>query len=120
MICQGKQRPRSARRTWTSARSCTLGNNATLKNLTIRNGIATQGAGIFNYGGTLTLDHCTITNNHASGKGGGILNGVLRLSDTTLQIGANFGGTLVLKDCSVTQNISTNDSFSNSSRDRKQ
>ncbi len=62
---------------------------ATLENLTISNGYASNGGGIYN-GGTLTVSNCTISGNCASGwlptgTGGGIYNnGTLTVSNSTL------------------------------------
>jgi|GEM_PF-796670 len=85
------------------------GNQATLKNLTIRDGDAHEGGGILNVGGSMTLENCTITNNYALYFGGGILNGTLQLTSATssnavLRIGPESQGTLVLKNCTVTRN----------------
>jgi len=56
----------------------------TLSNLTIRNGKANSGAGIYN-SGTLTLNNTTITGNHAEFSGAGIYNsGTLQIINSTL------------------------------------
>ena len=58
-----------------------------LKHLTIQNGKAIYGAGIYNYFGTLTVTDSTISGNTAtSGPGGGIYNlgGTLTLTNSTI------------------------------------
>ena len=85
----------------------TAGNTVTLDSLTIQNGSAIDGGGIFN-AGTLTLSNSTVQNNSASGDGGGIftnsgstltVNGST-VSTNTAQFGggiANFGGTATIQ-----------------------
>ena len=50
--------------------SIAAGATDTIKGLTIADGNADRGGGIFN-AGTLTLDHSTLSGNHADGGGGG-------------------------------------------------
>ncbi len=103
-----------------------LTGTVTLTNLTIRQGLAGQGGGVFN-AATLTLDHCSVENNTVAveialaPRGGGIYNsGTLLLQSTvvrdnqlTLQgsgsaIGAGGGilnsGTLLLENSRVQGN----------------
>ena len=47
-----------------------LGGNVTVSNLTIENGVATQGAGLLNSGGRVTLSSVLITHNSAVGDPG--------------------------------------------------
>jgi hypothetical protein len=46
------------------------GGHVTLKNLTIANGYATSGGGLWNQGGTVTIINCTFSNNVAAGLNG--------------------------------------------------
>ncbi len=90
--------------------------NLTLSGLTLANGSAYTGGGIFNSrGGTLTLVGCTVSGCKATGaSGGGIVNyGTLTLTDSTLSgnsasldAGAlyNVVGTLSLTNCTVSGN----------------
>ncbi|NEO87068.1 MAG: CHAT domain-containing protein [Spirulina sp. SIO3F2] len=78
-------------------------NNATIQNLTIRNGSSgSTGGGIFHSGsGTLTLENTTVSDNSANNAGGGIRNdGDIILSNST--ISDNFargdGGGIRLND----------------------
>jgi hypothetical protein len=94
------------------------GVDVTLRNLTIRDGVARQGAGIRNVGGNLTLEDCRVVDNRATwpyaagaenaGDGGGILNGVLQLRDPVsldeVQR-SSAGGTLTLRRTTVAGNI---------------
>ena len=55
-----------------------------LENLTITNGSANNGGGIFVDGDLLEIHHCTFTNNQAAGYGGAISGGgLIRISDST-------------------------------------
>ncbi|MCC9601933.1 dockerin type I domain-containing protein [Stieleria sp. JC731] len=72
-------------------------------------------------GGTVTIANATISNNSASGDGGGIVNesGVMTITDTTITGNvsggdepgeggggiANFGGTLQISDSDITNNM---------------
>ncbi|MBN1582047.1 MAG: hypothetical protein JXA89_15195, partial [Anaerolineae bacterium] len=78
--------------------------NLTLNNLTVRYGAADEGGGIYNGGGTLTLNGATVTLNTvtyvSSGKGGGIYNdfgGQVNILNSTISqneaIGTIFDGT---------------------------
>ena len=71
------------------------GITASISDLTIQHGSATDGGGVYN-SGTLTLNDDVITNNAASGSGGGIYNyygGSLTLANSTLSDNtANWGG----------------------------
>ncbi|MEM8641166.1 MAG: CHAT domain-containing protein [Cyanobacteria bacterium P01_G01_bin.54] len=91
--------------------------NATLRNLTIRDGVgAGDGGGIdHNSTGTLTLENVTITNNSASVRGGGIhnLNGNVVLTHSTLDSNSSgtggggifsTNGTVTLTDSTVSNN----------------
>ena len=51
------------------------GVNLTIINLTLTNGTSNNGGGAINneYGGTLTVDSCSFTNNTATGSGGGAI-----------------------------------------------
>ena len=62
------------------------GNTVTLKGVTIRNGSALLGAGIFNDFAWLTLQNSTLSGNSAGDRGGGIFNnlGTVSLTRTTL------------------------------------
>ncbi|MCU0542324.1 MAG: DUF4347 domain-containing protein [Oscillatoriaceae cyanobacterium Prado104] len=58
---------------------------AIVNNSPIYSNTATQGAGIGNYNGTLTLNHSTLSGNKATASGGGIYNdGTLTLSHSTV------------------------------------
>ena len=74
------------------------GVTASISGLTIDNGSAFDGGGIYNVG-TLTLTDCTVTNNETgeSGSGGGIYNlGTLTVTDSTLSDNTadSFGGAI--------------------------
>ncbi len=101
---------------------------ATLGGLTIANGVAQieddesaidssgDGGGVFNNGGTLTVENCTVTNNFADENGGGIYNsGTLTLVGSTIteNRGAsdadgggvyNSGGNVQVTNCQFTGN----------------
>ncbi len=87
------------------------GSTASISGLTISNGladgagnyIAGSGGGIYNDGGTLTVQNCTITGNAASGGGGG---GV-----------ANRAGTLTVQNCTINGNSARDGGGIYSSRD---
>ena len=89
--------------------------NVTLVGMTITQGTANYGGGIFNGGGDLTLSQVSITNNIASFSGGGIYNqeGTVItngsfVAENTVKVGAgvmNDGGTFVMNDgSSITGN----------------
>ncbi len=65
----------------------------TLRGVTIQNGSAVNGGGIFNSGGTLTITNSTISGNTASGFGGGFGGGIY-----------NSSGTLTLRNVTVSGN----------------
>ena len=72
------------------------GVTVTLKNLYLKNGVATSGGGIYNHG-TLTIQNTCINSNMASDYGGGIYNsydGVVTVSGSHIDsnFGAQFGG----------------------------
>lgn len=71
-----------------------VGSNATvtLTNCTVSNNhvLGGNGGGIFNDGGSVTLNGCTVTGNSASQGGGGIF---------------NSSGTVTLNSCTITSNI---------------
>jgi len=64
-----------------------------LKRLTVQNGKATYGGGIYNHGGTLYIEESTIRNNVAL-RGGGIFNkGTLSITKSTIESNeAVYGG----------------------------
>jgi hypothetical protein len=67
------------------------GSNVALGGLTISNGYG----GIWNDGGTLTLNNLTVSGNSAGGQGGGIVNsngGTLTLNNSTISNNHVFGG----------------------------
>ncbi|MCS6909984.1 MAG: right-handed parallel beta-helix repeat-containing protein, partial [Anaerolineales bacterium] len=71
------------------------GANLTLRNLTIANGNAGSGSGIWN-NGTLTVTNSTFSGNSATAWGGGILNkGTLMVTSSTFsENSASFGGSI--------------------------
>ncbi len=68
--------------------------NAVIANLTITNGYAQFGGGIYNQG-TLTITNSTISNNQSGGQGAGIFN--------------YYGGTLTINDSTISGNSTPND-----------
>ncbi len=95
------------------------GVTATVSGLTVANGEAASGGGIYNNGnGTLTITNCSITGNQSTivdgnGGGGGIINyGTLNLSSTTVTDNSAFisgggvynKGSATLTDCTVSGN----------------
>jgi hypothetical protein len=72
------------------------GANVVFEDLTITGGAATNGGGIFNEGGTVSVENCQITGNSAQSLGGGIMNygnAILTLNDTTISgNAAGLGG----------------------------
>ncbi len=95
------------------------GVNVTLKNVTLRDGRALQGAGLRNMGGTVTLENCRVIDNEATwpwtnqgipsnaGDGGGILNGALQWrdpADDNELMGRDAGGNLTLINTTVSGN----------------
>ncbi|GAX41034.1 hypothetical protein NIES4075_20020 [Tolypothrix sp. NIES-4075] len=73
--------------------SINSGKTVNIDGLTIANGKANQGGGIYN-GGTLTLTNSTLAGNSASAGGGGIFNnnGILTLTNSTLAGNSASGG----------------------------
>jgi hypothetical protein len=91
----------------------------TFERLTLRSSVETSGrlngAGLFNQGGILTLDHVTLSNNNAGmGQGGGLFNngGTVTLASTLLtrnvaEAGGGLfarGGTVLLINSTVASN----------------
>lgn len=70
------------------------GVNATLSGLTIADGLGQDGGGIFNRGGLLTLQDCTLANNRSTYDGGGVSN--------------RFDGTLTVSNCLFSGNRARN------------
>lgn len=103
------------------------GGNLTLNDVTVQNGSAPagQGGGIYNQGGTFTLDQATISNNTSS-DGGGLYNtGTMELrncvvssntADTSSNAGGGGGisntGLLTISNCTFDGNQSLNSSGS--------
>jgi hypothetical protein len=96
-------------------------NTVTLRRVTIRNGCADYGGGIYNYDGTTTVDSSTVSDNMATNYGGGIYNrGALNvLNGSTIGgVGAsnnadygggiyNWGGTTTVDGSTVSANTVT-------------
>lgn len=90
---------------------------AVLRNMTIQRGYTEgTGAGIFNYGGDLVVEGCSIVDNESSEQvGGGIYSfeGVLEIANSTISRnealsggGMSCGGdNLTIRDSSITDNI---------------
>ncbi len=102
------------------------GGSAALSGLTISGGMAgTDGGGVYNRGGTVTLTDCFVIQNFASGDGGGLANtasGTLTLNHCTVgqnsvsegtsgSLGLGGGiwnaGTATITDCSISANTGT-------------
>jgi len=89
------------------------GNNVVLNSLTITNGSAGLGGGIYN-GGTLTVNQSTLSGNNANGGGGVYNGGVLTVNQSTLSGntassfslggGINNGGTLTVNQSTLSGN----------------
>lgn len=63
----------------------TTSGDVSLSDMTITDGVADTGGGIYARGGTLSIRRCTITGNSARDTGGGIRNhGILVMSDSTI------------------------------------
>jgi hypothetical protein len=104
--------------------------NLTVRNSTLRNNMATGGAGIYNNGGTLTVINSTLSGNTASSFGGGIANvgGTLTIRNSTISgnqaIGSTLGGgaidqygssanpTATIENSTIAYNTATNASAS--------
>ena len=94
--------------------------NLTLENVTIEQGKAANGGGIYNASnGTLTIKNSTISNNTATENGGGISNdGKLILENSTIAINsAKDGGGIYINsesapvsmgNCTISRNIASN------------
>ena len=91
----------------------------TLNNVTIANGSATQGGGVFNNGGTLTITSSTFAGNSAPSGGGGVylLTGTLTIQNSTFSnnSSANAGGAFYNNGGSATINNTTFSDNTNSS-----
>jgi hypothetical protein len=70
------------------------GVTASLSGLTITGGSDSNGGGLANYGGNLTLTGCTVSGNYAGSYGGGLY--------------SNSSGTTTLTDCTVSGNSAGN------------
>ncbi len=91
----------------------------TISGLTVADGQAQDGGGIFNRGGTLTLSNCTLSANSATYDGGGISNrfdGTLNVYDSTFtgNEAIRNGGSIDNRDTlSVSNSTFTGDSAGN-------
>ena len=98
--------------------------NATLSEMTIRNGGGTySGSGIYNLSGTLTITNCTISGNTSTNYGGGIYNednlnmSSCTVSGNTVSGGAYGGGiennegTLSMTNCTVSGNSTSGSAY---------
>lgn len=77
----------------------------TLSDLSITNGSAQEGGGIYNSGSDLTLTHCRIHANHGAWRGGGLLNlqGSVTISNCTFEANdADIGAALFSESGTVT------------------
>gem|GEM_PF-5589641 len=85
------------------------GGTLTLEDLTIQNGAADYGGGVYNYGGNLTLNDCTLSGNYAYDGGGVALsNGRATISGCTFQGNyAGYGGGIDSNGGNVTLTDST-------------
>lgn len=78
--------------------------DVSISGLTVTHGAASIGAGVVNFDERLTLDHVTITDNHASGDGGGLwadgFNQVLTVQETTISgnTSGDDGGGVYIED----------------------
>src|SRR5215211_8013132 len=96
------------------------GAGLTLNDLTVANGRAFGGGGIFNDGGTLTVNNSTISGNSANGNSGGIFNaglGTLEVNSSTISGNSagtfsggihNDGGTLTVNNSTISGNSANN------------
>jgi predicted outer membrane repeat protein len=99
------------------------GKTVTIAGLTITNGSADHGGGIYNYDATLTVSNCTVSGNTALGfdaRGGGIYNtqsGILTVNNSTISGNSadltgggiysgtpGFDATLTVSNCTVSGN----------------
>src|SRR5215217_6541937 len=97
------------------------GAGLTLNDLTVANGRAFGGGGIFNDGGTLTVNNSTISGNSANGNSGGIFNaglGTLEVNSSTISGNSagtfsggihNDGGTLTVNNSTISGNSAGTD-----------
>jgi hypothetical protein len=92
--------------------------HATIEHFVVQNGWFVVGAGIYNTGGTLTLNNSTVCSNEAFFEGGGIYNGAfstLTLNNSTVRGNTadygggiyNWQGTLALNNSTVSGNTAT-------------
>lgn len=98
----------------------TQGVTFTVKNLTVANGQAFIASGIYNDGGTLNMEDCTVTGNSATYDGGGIYvqYGAATISNSTISGNSaaegfgggimNFGGTVTMTGSTITGNSAGN------------
>ena len=95
------------------------GKTATISNLTIANGKANFGGGIYNLG-NLTISNCTFTNNYAQGGEGGAIDtegGTVTVVNSTIsgnRADTDGGGLL---NCGASQTILTNVTITNNHAD---
>lgn len=94
------------------------GVTAMIQNMTISNGVATSGGGIYNAGGTLTISHTSLSGNSSTdtgGGGGGIYNDIyatLTINDSTFSGNSatqgggiyNYLGTLTVTNTTLSGN----------------
>ena len=89
------------------------GVTASILGLTITGGSASNGGGLYNDGGNLTLTDCTVSGNSSSGNGGGVYTrgGTTTLIDCSISGNSAFqagvfvaNGTTVLTGCTVSGN----------------
>jgi hypothetical protein len=92
--------------------------NLTLNDLTVQNGVADYGAGIYNDGGRVTLSGVAVRDNFATWFGGGIENlGTLDAQGCTIagnstddsSAGIYNEGPMILTQCTVSGNIAARD-----------
>jgi filamentous hemagglutinin family protein len=114
---QGAEREQTILSGNQTARVIDIGSNstATIEALTIQDGLASDGGGIFvNPGSRLTLNQAKVTNNQATAFGGGIENlGDLividsEISGNTAQLSGggidNYGGTVTIRNSAIANN----------------
>ena len=92
------------------------GSQVTISGLTMANGNAASGGGIYNNGGTLTVSNSTLSGNDSGNGGGGIHNlGTLTLTNSTISgNSASFGGGIynggnpaTITNCTISGNTAT-------------
>lgn len=92
------------------------GGTVILNNITITNGSATNGGGIFN-NSTLTLNDSTVSSNHASSLGGGIADNtgaILTLNNSTISGNTASTGGGAISDNKSIQIINNSTIYNNS------